>query len=126
MRFFLLNICWVRQKQAAVSIAALLAAFPTTFGAWGKATPTMEVEQDEHQQMHPLVSGSVCRVRDSLDFLSVSDILFGSTLRCCVVYSCMHVFMYERVCCCLNVGSLTSSCPLSVCFGNSARQYFLV
>ncbi|CAM9244255.1 unnamed protein product [Ectocarpus sp. 13 AM-2016] len=47
--------------QAFVGIAALLAASPPCVTA---------NSNDEHQPTHPLLSGSVCRVRDSLDFLS--------------------------------------------------------
>ena len=47
--------------QASVGIAALLAAFPPCLGS-----------SDDHKPQIPLTSGSVCRVRDSLDFLDVS------------------------------------------------------
>ncbi len=51
-------------NQAFVGITALLAVFPPCLGA-------TEISK-EHQPKHDLLSGSVCRVRDSLDFLSVS------------------------------------------------------
>lgn len=47
--------------QAFVGISALLAALPATLA-------------DSDDQQMPLLSGSVCRVRDSLDFLDVSFI----------------------------------------------------
>ncbi|CAN0569515.1 unnamed protein product [Ectocarpus sp. 12 AP-2014] len=50
--------------QAFVGIAALLAASPPCVSA---------TSNEEHQPTHPLLSGSVCRVRDSLDFLSPTE-----------------------------------------------------
>lgn len=49
--------------QTFVGLTALLAAFPPCLGTGDYKEP--EVTQ-------PLLSGSVCRVRDSLDFLDVS------------------------------------------------------
>eukprot|EP00752_Nemacystus_decipiens_P009700 g8663.t1 len=51
--------------KAFVGITALLAAFPPCLGVVDSSK--------EHQPTHPLTSGSVCRVRDSLDFLSPSE-----------------------------------------------------
>lgn len=55
--------------QAAIGIAAILVAFPATFAL----SPAAGDDKNEHQQTHPLLSGSVCRVRDSVDFLDVSE-----------------------------------------------------
>ena len=51
--------------QSFVGLTALLAAFP----------PCLGTEEPPFQQTQPLLSGSVCRVRDSLDFLDVSAML---------------------------------------------------
>lgn len=49
-----------------MGVTALLAAFPPSFGS-GDGT--------ENQTTQPLLTGSVCRVRDSLDFLDVSYVV---------------------------------------------------
>ena len=50
-------------SQTFVGLTALLAAFPPCLGTG---------DPKELQPTHPLLSGSVCRVRDTLDFLDVS------------------------------------------------------
>ncbi|CAN0502315.1 unnamed protein product, partial [Laminaria digitata] len=49
--------------QTFVGLTALLAAFPPCLGTG---------DSKEFQPPQPLLSGSVCPVRDSLDFLDVS------------------------------------------------------
>lgn len=71
--------------QAFVGITALLAAFPPCLGDIDSS--------EEHQPTHPLTSGSVCRVRDSLDFLSVSGCSVGYLL---VEYFLLHVLVSRR------------------------------
>eukprot|EP00903_Cladosiphon_okamuranus_P014557 g13503.t1 len=51
--------------KTCIGLTALLAAFPPCLGVIDGSK--------EHQPTHPLTSGSVCRVRDSLDFLSPSE-----------------------------------------------------
>lgn len=68
-------------NQTFVGMTALLAAFPPCLGA----TETSK----EHQPTHPLLSGSVCRVRDSLDFLSVSS--FVSSMFACWLQEVLFV-----------------------------------
>ena len=55
-----------------VGLTALLAAFPTCLGYDEPPEPTQ-----------PLLSGSVCRVRDSLDFLDVSALLMKAKYFYC-------------------------------------------
>ncbi|CAM9447814.1 unnamed protein product, partial [Pylaiella littoralis] len=57
------STCYIIMK-VFVGMAALLVASPPCLG---QETST------EHQPTHPLLSGSVCRVRDSLDFLSPTE-----------------------------------------------------
>lgn len=64
MARFLTGRSFLELSQTFVGLTALLAAFPPCLGYQEPPEPTQ-----------PLLSGSVCRVRDSLDFLDVSALL---------------------------------------------------
>lgn len=58
-------IVFPNRFQVSVAITVLLVAFPACLGE-------LSANEIADQQTQPLLSGSVCRDRDTKDFLSVS------------------------------------------------------
>ena len=82
------NIHTLLSKQAFVGVTALLAAFPPCMGVG---------EGNENQESHPLLTGSVCRVRDSHDFLDVSHLALHVRMSLALKYHfCAGISMTAR------------------------------